>query len=150
MSLSVRNISFGYNMDRIVLDDISFDVPKGETVSVLGVSGSGKSTLLRVISGLLKSTKKNQHSGSATFNGSSVNVLTNSGELSFMFQESALMPNLNVRENVELPLRILNRNSRARVDELIKLVGLNEAEKKFPKDLSGGMKTRTALARSFI
>lgn len=150
MSLSVRNITFGYNKEKITLADISFKVINGETVSILGVSGSGKSTLLRTISGLVTSTTSNYFTGEIFFNGLPLSELTNAGTLSFMFQEPALMPNLNVRENVELPLRILNRYNKLKVDEIIQLVGLTDSQKKLPKDLSGGMKTRTALARSFI
>lgn len=150
MSLVIKNITFGYDKKKTILADISFDVPKGQTVSILGVSGSGKSTLLRIISGLLKSNSKNQFSGEAIFNGIPIHQLKNVGELSFMFQDPTLMPNLSVRKNIELPLRILNRLSKSKVDEIIQLVGLKDYQEKLPKNLSGGMKTRTALARSFI
>lgn len=150
MSLQVENISFGYAKGHLILQDISFCVNAGETFCILGASGSGKSTLLKIIAGLLPNSKKNIYSGSVTFNSKSVEALKMSGSLSYMFQEPALLPNLTVQGNIELPTRILRKSFHYSVQDTIKTVGLGASIEKYPRDLSGGMRTRTALARSFI
>jgi ABC-type nitrate/sulfonate/bicarbonate transport system ATPase subunit len=150
MSLKVENIKFGYSKDRIILNDISFDLERSHSMGILGISGSGKSTLIRIITGLIASNPSNYYEGNISFDGQSSEKIRAQAKLSFMFQESSLLPDRNVFENVALPLRILNQFNHEKVNEMIDLVGLGDAVNKFPKDLSGGMKTRTALARSFI
>jgi ABC-type nitrate/sulfonate/bicarbonate transport system ATPase subunit len=149
MSLKIENITFGYTKEKILLNDISFEIAQGKIGCVLGVSGTGKSTLLRVISNGLPSDKTQAFNGNVSFSNDSITKLIDIGKLSFMFQESTLMDFLTVENNVKLPLRILNQ-SFSSVDEIITLVGLNDAKNKYPNSLSGGMKTRTALARSFV
>jgi ABC-type nitrate/sulfonate/bicarbonate transport system ATPase subunit len=150
VSLKVENISFGYTNDNLILEDISFCVDKGETFCILGASGSGKSTLLKVIAQILPNSRKNVCSGSVTFNSESIDKLKQAGRLSYMFQEPALLPNLTVRGNIELPTRILQKSFQHSVQDTIRTVGLNASIEKYPRDLSGGMRTRTAMARSFI
>lgn len=132
------------------MQNIAFCVNAGETFCILGSSGSGKSTLLKIIAGILPSSKKNSYSGSVTYNSESIEKLKISGSLSYMFQEPALLPNLTVKGNIELPTRILNKSFQHSVQDTIKTVGLNACIEKYPSELSGGMKTRTAMARSFI
>jgi ABC-type nitrate/sulfonate/bicarbonate transport system ATPase subunit len=150
MALKVQNISFGYSSNTQILDNISFEVSHGKVFCVLGASGSGKSTLLRIIADLLPDNKSSYFSGKVQFNNQNINKLKLTGKLAFMFQEPTLMNNLTVEENIEFPFRLLNKMPQTSVEDTIKIVGLTDSTKKYPKELSGGMKTRTALARSFI
>lgn len=149
MYLNVKNISFSYNSSRKVLDNISFSVNKGETLAIVGASGSGKSTILRLIAGILPNGNQNEYTGIIEIDDKSPKDFLKNGKLSFMFQEPTLFPNLNVKENIEVPLKIKNNLDTTKITELIDTVGLNGFENYLPKDLSGGMKTRVSLARSF-
>lgn len=149
MFLDVKNIVFSYDGDRKVLDDISFTLSKGETIAIVGASGCGKSTLLKLISGILNTGSTNLSQGSITIDGLSADEYRKAGKLAFMFQEPTLMPNLTVRQNIELPLRINKIANKQKVEDLLQTVGLSEFGDYLPKQLSGGMKTRVALARSF-
>lgn len=148
--LSVKNIVFSYTNERKILNGISFDLNKGETISIVGTSGCGKSTLLRVISGILIFDHQHIFNGEIFIDNLTPDEYRKTDKLSFMFQEPTLMPNLTVRQNIELPLTIKKIKNSTKVDELLIAVGLYEFANYLPKQLSGGMKTRVALARSFI
>lgn len=148
--LDAKNIVFGYNKNTTVLNDLSFNVTKGATVAFVGASGCGKSTLLRIISGILPNTNDNQLNGQVRINGQIPDEYRKAGRLAFMFQEDTLMPNLSVKENIALPLKIKGINDDKKINTLVQTVGLTEYTNYLPKQLSGGMKTRVALARSFV
>lgn len=150
MFLSCTDISFAYLPEKQVLKSISFSLTKGETLSIVGSSGCGKSTLLRLISAILPASKGNHMVGELSINNQTPDQYRKSGRLAFMFQEATLMPNLTVRENIEFPLKIKSVSNRKKLDDLLETVGLTEFQQYLPKQLSGGMKTRVALARSFI
>lgn len=150
MFLKIKNISFGYHSEKKILQNISFNLQKNETLSIVGASGCGKSTLLRIISGILPNSKNNILHGQVSINDQTPDEYRETGKLGFMFQEATLMPNLTVKENIAFPLKIKGTNNNAKVSELLETVGLTEYSSYLPKDLSGGMKTRVALARSFI
>ncbi len=145
--IRAKNISFHYTASKQVLQNISFDLEKGKTLAIVGASGCGKSTLLRIISGILPYTNSN-HSY-LTIDGLTPNQYLQTGKLAFMFQEATLMPHLTIKQNVELPLKIKGNANEQKTNNLIKAVGLEEYSNYLPKQLSGGMKTRVALARSF-
>ena len=149
MYLKVDDISFSYDGKRSVLKNVSFALPKGETIAVVGAYGCGKSTLLRLISGILNTNSNSLSSGKIDINSVSTDEYLKDGKLAFMFQEATLMPNLTVRQNIELPLQIKGVKNHEKVGRLIETVGLTEFSSYFPNQLSGGMKTRVALARSF-
>lgn len=150
MFIQVENIDFSYTPGTPVLRDVSFDLGKGETLAVVGASGCGKSTLLRIIAGILPQPGLHKLDGEVVINGRTADEYRRSGKLAFMFQEATLMPNLTVRDNIAFPLKIKGLRNDERINELIEAVGLSDFASYLPKHLSGGMKTRVALARSFV
>ncbi len=147
----MENLSFGYNPDRLVLDDISFEIDKGHYMAILGSSGSGKSTLLRILANILPQLSVHFIKGNVSIFGKDSYNYLNTGKLAFMFQEPSLMPNLNVRQNIGFPLRLRGGDiDHSFIKDLIKTVGLEDHQEKLPSELSGGMKTRVALARAFV
>lgn len=142
--IDAKDISFHYSEGKQVLQNISFDLEKGKTLAIVGASGCGKSTLLRILSGILI-----KYEGDISIDGLTPDQYRQTGKLAFMFQEATLMPHLTVKQNIELPLRIKANTNEQKINNLIKAVGLEEYSTYLPKQLSGGMKTRVALARSF-
>lgn len=120
-----------------VIKDISFEVRKGEFLSIVGPSGGGKSTLLRIIAGLIKPASGSLESGS--------------DKMAMVFQNFAIFPWLNVHENIEFGLRMNGIPAKEReriVLEEINEIGLAGFEDKYPKELSGGMRQRVGIARA--
>jgi NitT/TauT family transport system ATP-binding protein len=147
----VNNLNFGYLKGSIVLDNISFNLNKGDTLGILGISGSGKSTLLRLLSGIIINDKNNTLFGQIQIDGLEPKAYRKLGKLSFMFQKPALMPNLTVKENILLPLKIRKSDINNDVlNDIIETVGLTDFQEYLPNRLSGGMVARVELARSFI
>lgn len=124
----------------IVLRDIQFSVKPGQFCCIVGPSGCGKTSLLNMISGL-----DEDFSGSVVIDGGAPSVGPPPG---YMFQSSRLMPWLRVRENVELVTD--DPDARARIDELLGEIGLEDFVDAYPGQLSGGMRRRVALARAII
>ncbi len=132
------------------LHSFSLEMERGEFVAIVGPSGCGKSTLLRVLAGLLKPT-----SGTVILDGEP--VTQPSRHVSLLFQEPSLLPWRTVEQNLRLPLEVGNPHakldlsgSESRVSDLIRLVGLEGFEHAHPRELSGGMARRAALARALI
>jgi ABC-type Fe3+/spermidine/putrescine transport system ATPase subunit len=130
-----------------VLENISFDVAEGEVLVLLGASGSGKTTILRIIAGL-----EQPATGKVILHGKDVTDLpARERGVGVIFQSYALFPKMNVEKNIGYGLRIRKRRRgeiRATVDELVKLVQLEEHRKKYPSQLSGGQQQRVAIART--
>jgi phospholipid/cholesterol/gamma-HCH transport system ATP-binding protein len=136
-----------------VLDDVSFEVPRGQSFCILGRSGSGKSVTLRQTIGLLR-----PDSGNIFVLGENVTGLDSTGltrlrkQVGFLFQYSALFDSISVGENVAFPLRRHTRRSereiQAAVGELLGQVGLEPHRTKMPTEISGGMRKRVGLARA--
>jgi putative ABC transport system ATP-binding protein len=137
------------------LRGVTFDVAKGEFVSVVGPSGCGKSTLLYTVGGMLRPT-----SGEVRLGGTSLGGLDDRGlsqvrneRVGFVFQAFNLVPILSVMENVVLPAAIARRDSdaqRERAQMLLDLVGLDPDERRLPHQLSGGEQQRVAIARALM
>ena len=152
--ISCRGIALAFGSrtaKQQVLNDLSLDVLSGQIVSLLGPSGCGKSTLLRIVAGLIKSD-----AGTIVINGDAVSMnmpRSSRDKLSFVFQEPALLPWRTVWQNVMLPSQ-LRGNHRMRetkdfAEHLLGLVGFQKSDwRKFPSQLSGGMKMRASIARA--
>jgi phospholipid/cholesterol/gamma-HCH transport system ATP-binding protein len=150
--VSIRNLHVAYG-EREILHGISFDVPVGETVVILGGSGSGKSTLLRTLVGLESPT-----SGEVIVRGKNLKNLSAEEwrelrrHIGISFQSGALFGSMTVGENVALPLREHTHLDPATIEIMVRLklneVGLSGYEDYMPAQLSGGMKKRAAVARA--
>lgn len=139
--------------DRVVLDEISFEVSKGEVVAVMGASGGGKTTLLRILTGLLRPTAgvvRLFDTDLATARADAIDLLR--PRFGIVFQSAALFDFLNVFENVAFAPRRRERLRgealKQRVAEKLALVGLQDTENLMPDELSGGMRKRVAVARA--
>ncbi len=140
--INIENISFSYDGDghQKLLNNISFSIREGEFFCLLGASGCGKTTLLRMISGL-----QNPQSGQIIVNGNT----QKKNKIGMVFQDLALFSHMTVAKNVGFSLRHLSRTDRrARIDEMLDLVGLTEKRRFYPHELSGGQKQRLAIARA--
>jgi sulfate transport system ATP-binding protein len=133
--------------DFTALDDVSLEIPDGSLTALLGPSGSGKSTLLRIIAGL-----ETPDAGVVTIHGEDVtNVPPQKRGIGFVFQHYAAFKHMTVRDNVAFGLSIRKRprdEIRAKVDELLEIVGLGGYHDRMPSQLSGGQRQRMALARA--
>jgi putative ABC transport system ATP-binding protein len=156
--LKVINLSKIYNTGSVevrALDGVSFDVPTGDMVCIMGKSGSGKSTLLRQLGLLDRPT-----AGEILLEGKAVTRLPDSAtstlrlkSLGYVFQEYALLTELTAHENVYLPGMMLggrNVDYKKKARELLELVGLGNRMRHYPKELSGGEQQRVAIARALI
>ena len=143
------------DLDVEVLKDINVGIGKGEFVSIMGPSGSGKSTLLYLIGGLDKPT-----SGSIKISGKELSGMNDKEQsimrrrdIGFVFQFYNLIPNLNVEENIMLPILLDGKKMkeyRNKLDEILDIVGLSDRRKHTPRELSGGQQQRVAIARALI
>ncbi len=132
--LKIENLSFSYGKTR-VLQDFNLSLASGELLSVMGPSGCGKSTLLHLIAGLYRPT-----AGKLT---------VKFPQVSYVFQEPRLFPWLTVEKNLAAALPNPKQNA-DRIAEALARVGLSDAAKLYPSELSGGMKIRASLARALV
>ena len=153
MFLKVENLekSYGTGDSSVkVLKGISFEVEKGNICVLLGASGSGKSTLLNIIGGI-----DTADAGTITIDGDKLENLSEKeislyrrNHLGYIFQAYNLIPNLTVKENIEVGAYL--SKSPLDIDELIKTLGLGEHKDKMPNQLSGGQQQRTAIGRAVV
>ncbi len=152
--ISVRGLTKSFG-SQTILDDITCDIPKGKITLMLGPSGTGKSVFLKNVMGLLKPER-----GEIIIDGKDI-VKLSSRELykirrkfGVLFQDGALFGSMNIYDNVAFPLREHTRKPEREikkiVDDKLKMVGLQGAEKKLPGEISGGMKKRAGLARALV
>ena len=129
-----------------MIEDISISLQKNEIVSLLGVSGAGKTTLFNVISGLME-----PDSGEVLLNGKE--ITGQAGHISYMLQKDLLLPYKTIIDNVILPLTlkgISKKEARKRVLPYFEEFGISGCERKYPNQLSGGMRQRAALLRTYM
>lgn len=135
-------------VDIAAIEHIDLRVASGELVALLGPSGCGKSTLLRILSGLIQPTR-----GSVSLVGTAPAVARAGQGIGWLAQDDGLLPWLNVAENVGLPGRVGRRRAAVRdgaVREMLAEVGLADSARRYPHELSGGMRQRAALARALV
>ncbi len=143
--LEVKGVSKTYQ-NELILKDITFSIKPNEFVSIVGPSGCGKSTLFNTIAGLTEPLDGNINLDGACINGIA-------GKISYMHQKDLLLPWRNVMDNVALPLELTGmkkQDAYAKVQELLSFFGLEGHEKKYPSQLSGGMRQRVSLMRSYM
>jgi len=143
--LETQNITMKFG-DETIIRDISIAVDQGELVSLLGVSGSGKTTLFNCISGIYQPT-----AGRVLLDGEDITGTT--GHISYMLQKDLLLPYKTIEDNVGLPLVIRGMSkeeARKQASEHFEEFGLEGTQKKYPKQLSGGMRQRAALLRTYL
>jgi putative ABC transport system ATP-binding protein len=154
--LSVENLTKRFvsgNRELTVLDTITFDLPKGSSLSVVGPSGSGKTTLLGLCAGLDLPS-----GGSVSLAGIKLNALDEDDRafmrnkhVGFIFQNFQLLPTLSALENVLIPLELRGERPKSEIGrELLERVGLGNRYSHYPSQLSGGEQQRVAMARAFI
>ena len=156
--IKVSNLCKVFRTEEIettALNGVSFEIKDGEFVAIMGPSGCGKSTLLNIL-GLLD----NPTSGSYELLGTEVGGLKEKeltkfrkGNIGFVFQSFNLIDELNVYENIELPLRYLNISAserKAKVTEIMKRMAISHRAQHFPQQLSGGQQQRVAIARAVV
>ena len=145
-ALEVRGVSFSYDNKSNTIENINITLNKGEIVCLLGVSGGGKTTLFNVIAGLLKPQQ-----GSVVLNGE--DVTGQSGKISYMLQKDMLLPFRTVEDNVAFPLilkGVKKKEARKLVGEHFAQFGLDGTQRRYPAELSGGMRQRAALLRTYM
>jgi len=150
--IELRHVSKAFGR-LVVLEDLSLSIDAGKCIVVIGASGTGKSVLLKHIVGLLRPDK-----GEVWYDGQRIDILTERKlmkvrlQFGFLFQQGALFDSMNVLENVSFPLVEHSNKKSEEVREIathkLSMVGLKDAGKKMPSELSGGQKKRVALARA--
>ncbi|MDY3829036.1 MAG: ABC transporter ATP-binding protein [Clostridium sp.] len=154
--LRVENLTKFYGKDSTkvtALDNVSFSVEMGEFIAIVGASGSGKSTLLHLIGGVDRPTK-----GKVFIDGKDIFAFNDDKlaifrrrQVGLIYQFYNLIPILNVEENITLPLSLDNRQvDKERLNEMLKLLGLEERRNHLPNELSGGQQQRTSIGRALI
>lgn len=154
--LRVENLTKIYGKDTtkvVALDNVSFSVEKGEFVAIVGASGSGKSTLLHLLGGVDRPT-----SGKVYIDGKDIYdfnddklAIFRRRQVGLIYQFYNLIPILNVEENITLPLSLDNREvDQKALDEMLKLLGLQNRKTHLPNELSGGQQQRTSIGRALI
>jgi NitT/TauT family transport system ATP-binding protein len=147
-AIEIDNVSKQFRLNRkqevVALNGINLSIPSGQFVSLIGPSGCGKSTLLHLVAAL-----ETTSGGRISIDGEPPDALREKHQLGIAFQDHALLPWLTIEANIALPFRIAGRAvDDARIRELIDLVGLRGFEEARPRQLSGGMRQRAAIARS--
>ena len=149
--LELRYVSCAYETGRPAVQDISFAAREGEILCLLGPSGCGKTTILRAIAGFEPVRSGQLFLSGQLVSSPDVMIPTENRRVGMVFQEYALFPHLRVQDNIAFGLRHLARSERAaRVQEMLRLTGLDGLERRYPHELSGGQQQRVALSRALV
>ena len=148
--IELRQVTKSYRTlqdeDLLALQDVSFDIAKGEFVSIVGTSGCGKTTLLKIVAGLIP-----RSAGEVLIGGSSVEGPRR--DIGFVFQQPVLLPWRTVLENTMLPIEVMGLpldQYRERAHEILDMVGLTGFADRYPFELSGGMQQRVSITRALV
>ena len=148
--LEINNLSYQVGR-KLILENISFSLRKGEILTIIGPSGSGKSTILKAIAGLLEPTSGKIKFLHQLLSSKTTLVPTGKRKIGLMFQEDVLFPHYNVYKNIEFGIQNKNKSYKNKVmAKLLKEFELNHVAELYPEKLSGGEKQRVALARILI
>ncbi len=152
--IEIKNIKKAFG-ERIILDDISADIATGKCNLIIGASGSGKTVLTKCVVGLFEPDQ-----GEILYDGQDMIAMEEHDrkilrqQIGMLFQGSALFDSMTVEQNVMFPLDMFSKMSysdrKKRVDEVLDRVNLKDANKKFPAEISGGMKKRVGIARAIV
>lgn len=156
--IKVDNVkkSFGKGESLVqVLDGVSFEIEKGEFVSLMGASGSGKSTMLYLLGGLDREFEGDILINDENYNEKKEKELSKFRleNMGFVFQFYNLVQNLNVEDNIMLPIKMSKKNTteaKQKLDEILEITGLTSKRKSLPRQLSGGQQQRVAIARAIL
>lgn len=150
--ISVKNLTFKRG-ERVIVNELDLDIPHGNIVGIMGPSGCGKTTLLHLIAGQLK-----PESGTVSVNGVDINklnrqqLLESRRNVGFLFQSGALFTDMDVYQNVAFPLKVHRNLPKEVINDIVMMklecVGLRGAASLMPRELSGGMNRRVAIARA--
>lgn len=154
--LQVKNLKKYYKNNEVevrAVDDVSFEVAKGEFVAIVGASGSGKSTLLHIIGGV-----DNKDSGEIIVGGNNISefksdelAIYRRREIGIVYQFYNLIPTLTVQENISIPYRLDNKDvPRELMESILKNLNLSDKRNNLPNQLSGGQQQRTSIGRALI
>jgi phospholipid/cholesterol/gamma-HCH transport system ATP-binding protein len=151
-AISLRNVTKSFG-SHTVLEDISFDIPRGKISAVMGPSGTGKSVLLKNVIGLLRPDRGEIWvDGEETVSMGEKDLYRVRRKFGVLFQDGALFGSMNMFDNIAFPLREHTKKSEKEIKEIVlekaSLVGLLDHMKKYPGEVSGGMKKRAGLARA--
>jgi len=149
--LELRYVSCAYETGRPAVQGISFAAREGEILCLLGPSGSGKTTILRAIAGFEPVCSGQLFLSGQLVSSPDTMIPTENRRVGMVFQEYALFPHLRVQDNIAFGLHHLARSERAgRVQEMLRLTGLEGFERRYPHELSGGQQQRVALSRALV
>lgn len=150
--VNIRGLSKKFDLVHAV-KDFTLSIEKGELVSFLGPSGCGKTTTLRMIAGFVDPTEGEIEIDEKMVVGQGINISTEERNLGMVFQSYAVWPHMTVYQNIAYPLKIKKKSKKeikSKVEEVVKLVNLQDHIQKYPDQLSGGQQQRVALARALI
>lgn len=151
-SLALHDVHVGYSVNKQyqpILQGANLQLPTGCIMGLFGASGCGKTTLLRAIAGFEPVQQGTISLGDTTLSSATTHIPPEQRGIGMVFQDYALFPHLNAAQNIAFGLQKHARHARrTRVQELLELVGLAHAQKKYPHELSGGQQQRIALARA--
>jgi phospholipid/cholesterol/gamma-HCH transport system ATP-binding protein len=152
--ISIKNIQKGFS-GKTIIENVSSEFETGKCNLVIGASGSGKTVLMKCLVGLIQ-----PDSGEIMYNGDNFSMMNQDQKkemrrkIGMLFQGSALFDSMTVEKNILFPLDMFSNQTKAekqkRVDEVLDRVNLNDAHKKFPAEISGGMKKRVGIARAIV
>lgn len=154
LALRAQQVTFSFAEGDPVVNKVDLDVRQGERVALVGPSGCGKSTLLHLLAGILVPESGEVHVGGVTLSDLSQDerAAVRLRDFGFVFQFSELLPELTLRENVELPIRLMRRPGAGRgvASRLLDDLGIENVADRFPSQVSGGQRQRAAIARALV